>query len=124
MLCVFSYVVAFFVGVLGFVVENFKGWVVFLVGVVVGVVKTPGVLGGRARVAGTRIAVSHVVALVKAGFTVEDVLREYPGLTREQVEEALRYYEEHRGEIDAELEDEERLWRAGVRYSKALLSDA
>ena len=88
------------------------------------IVKTPGVLGGRARIAGTRIAVSHIVAMVRAGLTVEEVLREYPQLTREQVEEALRYYEEHRDEVDAELEEEERIWRAGVRYSEALLEGA
>ena len=88
------------------------------------IVRTPGVLGGRARIAGTRIAVSHVVAMVEAGFTVDDVLREYPQLTRGQVEEALRYYEEHREEIDADLEEDERLWGAGLRYSEALLEEA
>ncbi len=87
------------------------------------IVKTPGVLGGRARIAGTRIAVSHVVAMVKEGLTVDEILQEYPHLTREQVEAALRYYEEHREEIDAELEEEERIWRAGLRYSEALLEE-
>ncbi|HDI86190.1 MAG TPA: DUF433 domain-containing protein, partial [Candidatus Korarchaeota archaeon] len=33
------------------------------------------------------------VALVKSGWTVEEVLEEYPELTREQVEETLAYYE-------------------------------
>ena len=55
------------------------------------IMKTRGVLGGKARIAGTRIAVSHMVALVKLGYTVEQVLREYPQLTREQVEAALKY---------------------------------
>jgi len=84
------------------------------------IMKTRGVLGGKARIAGTRIAVSHMVALVKLGYTVEEVLREYPQLTREQVEAALKYYEEHRDEIDRELEDE-LVWRVGRRYSEALL---
>lgn len=84
------------------------------------IMKSRGVLGGKARIAGTRIAVSHMVALVKLGYTVEEVLREYPQLTREQVEAALKYYEEHRDEIDRELEDE-LVWRVGRRYSEALL---
>ncbi len=57
------------------------------------VVKTPEVLGGSARIEDTRIAVWMIVALVKSGWTVEEVLEEYPELAREQVEETLAYYE-------------------------------
>ncbi|RLG36964.1 MAG: hypothetical protein DRO01_07645 [Thermoproteota archaeon] len=83
------------------------------------VVKTPGVLGGSARIEGTRIAVWMIVSLIRSGWTVEQILEEYPGLTREQVEEALAYYEEHRDEVDGEIERADELWEIGKRHSEA-----
>ena len=88
------------------------------------IVKTPGVLGGRARIRGTRIAVSHIVSFIKAGYTVDEIIREiYPNLTREQVEAALEYYRKHKEEIEAELEEDERIWTKGLQYTEALIEE-
>lgn len=51
----------------------------------------PAVMGGRACLRGLRITVALVVNLVANGMSVEEILREYPDLEREDVWEALRY---------------------------------
>ncbi len=51
--------------------------------------RRPEVLAGKPVVKATRIPVELLAELVEAGWTVEDILREYPTLTREDIEEAL-----------------------------------
>jgi len=51
----------------------------------------PKILGGRACVRGMRIPVSVIVGQIAHGATTEDVLREYPDLEREDVNQALEY---------------------------------
>jgi uncharacterized protein (DUF433 family) len=64
------------------------------------IVKTPGVLGGKARIENSRIGVHDVVGLLQNGETVDSITRQLPGLTRAQVYECLSYYEDHLAEID------------------------
>lgn len=45
----------------------------------------PAVLVGKPVVRGTRIAVEHVQGLVATGWTVEQILASYPGLTVEDI---------------------------------------
>jgi uncharacterized protein (DUF433 family) len=51
----------------------------------------PDVLAGQPVVKGTRLAVAFVVELLADGWSEEAVLREYPGLTRDDVQACLRY---------------------------------
>jgi uncharacterized protein (DUF433 family) len=51
----------------------------------------PDVCNGRPVVAGTRIAVQTVLEFLAAGDSVEEVLEEYPGLTRADVQACLDY---------------------------------
>jgi uncharacterized protein (DUF433 family) len=44
------------------------------------------VLAGKPVVRGTRIAVDHVQGLVAVGWTVEQILASFPGLTVEDIE--------------------------------------
>jgi len=60
----------------------------------------PGVRSGRPVIAGTRIGVHDVLALILTGSTVDEVVKSYPSITRAQVYEALAYYEDHKAEID------------------------
>jgi uncharacterized protein (DUF433 family) len=55
------------------------------------IVSDPDILGGKPCVKGTRISVEFILELVAAGASRGDILREYPRLTTEDVEEALRY---------------------------------
>ena len=64
------------------------------------IVRRAGVRSGQAIVEGTRIGVHDVVAMIKAGSSVDEVVGSLPGLTRAQVYECLAYYEDHQGELD------------------------
>ena len=52
---------------------------------------SPDICNGRPVVRGTRIAVQTVLEFLGAGDSVEDVLEEYPDLTREDVQACLNY---------------------------------
>ena len=51
----------------------------------------PRVMLGKPVIKGTRITVEHILEELANGLTVEQVLREYPQLTREGVQAALGY---------------------------------
>ncbi len=51
----------------------------------------PDICNGRPVVRGTRIAVQTVLEFLAAGDSIEDVLQEYPDLTREDVQACLDY---------------------------------
>jgi uncharacterized protein (DUF433 family) len=51
----------------------------------------PDVCNGKPVVRGTRIAVQTILEFFAAGDSVEDVLREYPKLTRANVQACLDY---------------------------------
>ena len=51
----------------------------------------PGKLGGKPVVRGTRIPVSLVVELVALGMSTDEIIREYPELTEEDIRAALLY---------------------------------
>ena len=57
------------------------------------IVVDPDICNGRPTVRGTRITVHTVLESLGAGDTVEDLLTEYSGLTREDVQASLRYTE-------------------------------
>ena len=64
------------------------------------IVQRAGVRSGHASVEGTRIGVHDVVAMIKSGATVDEVVSSLPRLSRAQVYECLAYYEDHQSEID------------------------
>lgn len=51
----------------------------------------PEICNGRPIIRGTRIAVQSVLEFLAAGDSVDDVLQEYPGLTRADVQACLDY---------------------------------
>jgi uncharacterized protein (DUF433 family) len=55
------------------------------------IVSTPDVLRGKPRIKGTRIPVSLILGHLAAGNTAEDIIREYPDLTKEQIAACLDY---------------------------------
>jgi uncharacterized protein (DUF433 family) len=55
------------------------------------IVVDPDICNGRPTVRGTRITVHTVLEFLGAGDTAEDLLAEYPGLTREDVQARLQY---------------------------------
>ena len=51
----------------------------------------PRVMAGKAVIRGSRIPVDMLVRMVAQGITAEEVLREYPRLTAEDIRAALTY---------------------------------
>ncbi|MGE5335078.1 MAG: DUF433 domain-containing protein [Nitrososphaerota archaeon] len=51
----------------------------------------PHVLGGKPIIAGTRISVQLVLEKMRDGWTITDLLDDYPQLTRDQIVAALAY---------------------------------
>jgi uncharacterized protein (DUF433 family) len=58
------------------------------------IVVDPKVLVGKPTIKGTRIAVEFVVDLLARGWTVEEILKEYDHLTREDIRACLAYASE------------------------------
>jgi uncharacterized protein (DUF433 family) len=51
----------------------------------------PEVMGGRACIRGLRVTIATIVDQIAEGFSIDDVLAEYPYLEREDVRQALSY---------------------------------
>jgi uncharacterized protein (DUF433 family) len=55
------------------------------------IVQNPAVNNGRPTINGTRISVGMILEKMASGDTVIDILDAYPHLTKEQIEEAIKY---------------------------------
>jgi uncharacterized protein (DUF433 family) len=55
------------------------------------IVVNPEILVGKLVVKGTRLAVEFIIDLLAQGWTEAEILRNYPGLTREDVRACLVY---------------------------------
>jgi len=51
----------------------------------------PKVLVGKPVIKGTRLAVEFIIELLAAGWTFEEILKNYPQLKREDITAALKY---------------------------------
>ena len=67
------------------------------------IVKTPEVLHGKPRIEGTRIGVRMIGDMVRRGdWAIEEITSDehFPDLTRDGVEAALTYYDDHPDEME------------------------
>ena len=55
------------------------------------ITQQPGVMGGKACVRGMRVTVGMVVSQIGAGRAVDEILRDYPYIEKEDIMQALRY---------------------------------
>jgi uncharacterized protein (DUF433 family) len=58
------------------------------------IVADPGVLSGKPVVRGTRLSVDFILGLLAQGWKSEDVERNYPGVTAEDIAACLQYASE------------------------------
>ncbi len=71
---------------------------------------TPGVVGGKPRIAGTRIRVMDIVAWhEKRGLSPDEIVDLFEGITLADVHAALAYYFDHREEIESAFQQEAQL---------------
>lgn len=69
--------------------------------------KTLGICGGNARIRSTRIPVWTLVSFRQQGASDQELLRNYPSLTSQDLEAAWSYYQEHPEEIDRAIAADE-----------------
>lgn len=69
--------------------------------------RTPGVVGGRARIHNTRIPVWSIVEAKKMGLSDERIMSMFPSVSLNDIENALHYYAHHRSEIESDIADQE-----------------
>jgi uncharacterized protein (DUF433 family) len=68
---------------------------------------TPGVIGGRPCIAGTRVPVRSIAICYKQGYLPEEIAEKYERVTLAQVYAALTYYHANQAEIETDIADEE-----------------
>lgn len=55
------------------------------------IVIDPNILVGKPVIRGTRLAVEFIVELLSQGWSEQEILRNYPGITREDIRACLAY---------------------------------
>lgn len=55
------------------------------------IVFNPKILNGKAVIKGTRISVEFIIELLSSGMSIEEILKEYPHLKKEDILAALDY---------------------------------
>lgn len=70
------------------------------------ITRSPGICGGRVRIAGTGVSVRRIAGWYRLGLTPEEIATEIPHLSLAQVHAALAYYHANRDEMDAAIEAE------------------
>jgi len=55
------------------------------------IVSTPDILKGKPRISGTRIPVSLILGYLAAGNSFDEIIKEFPDITREQIAACLDY---------------------------------
>ncbi|MEO0519140.1 MAG: DUF433 domain-containing protein [Cyanobacteria bacterium P01_A01_bin.116] len=69
---------------------------------------TPGVCGGKPRIAGHRIKVEDVVIWhEQQGLSPDEIVSQYPSITLADVYAALAYYHDHMEEIRQQIQEAE-----------------
>ncbi|MBW3600695.1 MAG: DUF433 domain-containing protein [Planctomycetes bacterium] len=69
--------------------------------------QTPGVCGGRPRIAGTGVSVRRIVLWDRHGLTPEEIVTQIPHLTLAQVHAALSFYHANRDHMEAAMAAED-----------------
>ncbi len=83
---------------------------------------TPGVCGGKPRIAGHRITVQNVAVWSRLGQSPDEIAAGYD-LPLAAVYAALAYYHDHRAEVDADIEASEVFIAEARRASASPLAE-
>jgi uncharacterized protein (DUF433 family) len=83
---------------------------------------TPGICGGRPRIAGHRIRVQDVVIWSEQGQSPDQIVADFPQISLADVYAALTYYHDHRDDIDRQIrEDDEFVERMRAQCGPGIL---
>lgn len=64
----------------------------------------PKIMGGKPTVRGMRVTVGTLVGLVASGYTINDILKEYPYLEHEDIMQSLAYAAWRAEEVEVNIE--------------------
>jgi uncharacterized protein (DUF433 family) len=67
------------------------------------ITQSPGICGGRPRIAGTGVSVRRIVGWYKLGLTPQEIATEIPHLSLAQIHAALAYYHANRDEMEGDM---------------------
>jgi uncharacterized protein (DUF433 family) len=86
---------------------------------------TPGICGGKPRIAGHRISVQDIVVWhERMGMSPDEIAATYPSITLADVHAALAYYFDHRDEIRARIRaDDEYVAEMRAKSPRSRLQD-
>jgi uncharacterized protein (DUF433 family) len=82
------------------------------------ITRSPGIVGGRPRIAGTGVSVRRIAVLSNQGCMAEEIVAKIPHLNLAQVHAALAYYYANQSDIDADLAREEAEYEALAREAR------
>lgn len=71
----------------------------------------PDILSGKPHIAGTRLSIEFILELVASSATKADMLKAYPQLTAEAIEEAIQYNEQFQNSVDRVLSTNAELYK-------------
>lgn len=80
---------------------------------------TPGICGGKPRIAGTRVRVQDIVIWTEQGESPDDILAGYPHLSLADIYAALAYYHDHREIIDHQIKESDDFINDMMKRQKA-----
>ena len=69
------------------------------------ITRNSAILGGKPIIAGTRMSVEVILEFLAGGMEIKEMLREYPYLTKEQIQAAIRYAAGKVGDIGTSKEE-------------------
>ncbi len=67
------------------------------------IILDPKIMGGKPCIRGMRVTVGMIMGLLSSGSTTEDILKAYPYLEQEDIQEALEYAAWRTSEYEVEL---------------------
>jgi len=70
---------------------------------------TPGICGGRPRIAGHRVRVQDIVVWTEQGQSADEIVAHIPSITLSDVYAALAYYHDNREAIDQAIREDDAL---------------
>ena len=76
------------------------------------IVSTPGVMGGKPRIAGQRVSVANIAVLHERHHWSAETIAGELDLTLAEVYAALAYYFDHKAEIDRSVSEGEKIVRS------------
>lgn len=73
------------------------------------ITQNPEILGGKPIIVGTRMSVETILELISSGMEINEILEQYPFLTRQKVEAAIDYAAKLVGKEESYIFDKSRV---------------